>query len=136
MPFKCETLIVVNSLIESFSFVLSIHFLLSLTICVKCCPDTDFLMTVACLLSIIDEQRRDNRHILTLPGVMDMEYVIVALENTQSFLKAHGNHIMGVYSRGLFGHMSRCLFIYLFILDQWFSNKGVWICSKGGPQYN
>lgn len=59
MPLKCETLIVVNSLIESFSFGLSIHFLLSLTICVKCYPDTDFYMTVACLLPLIDEQRRN-----------------------------------------------------------------------------
>lgn len=59
MPFKWEKLIVVNSLIKSFCFSLSIHFLVSLRICVKCCPDTDFLMTVAYLLPLIDEQRCD-----------------------------------------------------------------------------
>lgn len=97
MPFKCETLIVVNSLIESFSLRLSIHFLLSLTTRVKCCPVTDFLMTVACLLPLIDEQRCDikRQSHFDNQGSWKWNIYFLLLKSTQSFLEAQ---LMGTTS--------------------------------------
>lgn len=59
MSFKCETLIIVNTLIETFSCSLSIHFSpfshdLSNVVLTQIC-----FMTVACLLALIDERRHD-----------------------------------------------------------------------------
>lgn len=84
----------------------------------------------ACLLHVIDEQRHGTQahsHFARVHGHGIRN--CCSWKVLKIFSKAHGNYIMGAFSSGLYGHMSwcldECLFIYLFILDQWFSIKGV-----------